>query len=69
MGSSGGHECPTSALTWSKMGSSTESNTRAQNGAVNDAPWNFSVSNSTCAGAVAFEARTLHLNEHLVSQH
>jgi len=31
------------------MGSSTLSNTRAQNGGVNAAPWNLSVSNSTCA--------------------
>ena len=38
-----------SARTWSKMGSSTLSNTRAQNGGVNAAPWNLSVSNSTCA--------------------
>ncbi len=41
-----------SARTWSKMGSSTLSNTRAQNGGVNAAPWNLSVSNSTCARAL-----------------
>ena len=37
----------TSARTWSKMGSSTESNTRSQNWGEKEAPWNLRMSNST----------------------
>ena len=51
----------TSARTWSKMGSSTLSKTRAQKGGVNAAPWNFSVSNSTCIAWAQSEAH-IHAN-------
>lgn len=37
----------TSALTWSKMGSSTESNTRSQNCGEKEEPWYLRMSNST----------------------